>query len=165
MSDELNLKPCPFCVGEAELRDPHGAFSRLAAVFCNECGIRGPLEHRADEAIAAWNTRNGSQDADVVAHAREVFRSYDLDDFARWSDKGIADFLAALGLPPAPEREMVERPDEGSMRFLLQMVEADIERDSDTASFLVRAGLLRDILKYALSSIGGGRPPSVSEDS
>jgi Lar family restriction alleviation protein len=55
------LLPCPFCGGEAELRDPHIPFSRLAAVYCNECEIRGPLESMPDRAIAEWNTRAPNQ--------------------------------------------------------------------------------------------------------
>jgi Lar family restriction alleviation protein len=51
------LKPCPFCGGEAELRDPHAAFSHLAAVFCNECEIRGQLSVGPELAIDFWNTR------------------------------------------------------------------------------------------------------------
>ena len=45
------LKPCPFCGGEAELSAPSGY------VECVECGIQGPWGHNAEEAIAAWNTR------------------------------------------------------------------------------------------------------------
>lgn len=51
-------EPCPFCgSSNVEVRDPHGAFSRLAAIACNDCEIRGPLSATAEHAIAAWNTR------------------------------------------------------------------------------------------------------------
>ena len=40
-----------------------------------------------------------------------------------------------------------------SMRLLLTMVEAEIKRGgSEAESFMVRSGLLRDILKLALSA-------------
>ena len=65
------LKPCPFCGGEAELRDPHGAFSRLAAVFCNDCEIRGQLQVDAETAIAAWNTRVPSPTTVEVSRGTE----------------------------------------------------------------------------------------------
>jgi Lar family restriction alleviation protein len=60
MTDSVSeeLKACPFCGGsDVELRDPHMMFSRLAAVGCNACEIQGPLASKAEEAIAAWNTR------------------------------------------------------------------------------------------------------------
>lgn len=59
MTDGTNpvIEACPFCGGEAVLADPHGAFSRLAAVYCEACEIKGPLMANADKAIAAWNTR------------------------------------------------------------------------------------------------------------
>jgi hypothetical protein len=37
------------------------------------------------------------------------------------------------------------------MRFLLTMVETDIAREGESASFMVRAGLLRDILLFAIA--------------
>lgn len=51
------LEPCPFCGGEAIMSDPHGAFSRLAAVYCEQCEIKGPLAPDANRAAEAWNTR------------------------------------------------------------------------------------------------------------
>jgi hypothetical protein len=46
-------------------------------------------------------------------------------------------------------------PNAGQMQFLLTMVEADITRASETDSFMVRAGLLRDILKFAIEQAQG----------
>lgn len=40
----------------------------------------------------------------------------------------------------------------GSMKVLLAMVEHDIKRSGDTESFMVRAGLLRDILTIAIAA-------------
>ena len=49
------LKPCPFCGGEAMLFAPrhHGA---PREVMC-DCGARGALSYSKAEAIAAWNRR------------------------------------------------------------------------------------------------------------
>jgi len=52
MTDQL--KPCPFCGGEAMCALPTGGWAE-----CKECGGCGPVsggKRRAD-AIAAWNTR------------------------------------------------------------------------------------------------------------
>jgi hypothetical protein len=40
----------------------------------------------------------------------------------------------------------------GSMSLLRQLVEADIKRDGETCSTMVRAGLLRDVLDLAMRS-------------
>lgn len=62
MSD---LKPCPFCGGEARLLDArpnHPAF-----VYCIDCDVstsgmaRRPLRRDNAEAIAAWNRRTPAQ--------------------------------------------------------------------------------------------------------
>lgn len=53
------LKPCPFCGGEAELRINHCA----AYVECKECEastehiLDSPLYCAKDKAVEAWNRR------------------------------------------------------------------------------------------------------------
>jgi Lar family restriction alleviation protein len=63
MSDAPELKPCPFCGGEAEF---HSLLPRYddAFVRCPNCEIDGPRfggnddrEGSNAQAIAAWNTR------------------------------------------------------------------------------------------------------------
>lgn len=68
MSEEL--KPCPFCGGEAKLvkieRDnyPYGTCDYICYVLCKNCGVTGKTfssenqnEYKETEAITAWNTR------------------------------------------------------------------------------------------------------------
>jgi Lar family restriction alleviation protein len=57
LTERVALLPCPFCNDEPVMADPHGAFSRLAAVYCEQCEIKGPLKATATDAAEAWNTR------------------------------------------------------------------------------------------------------------
>lgn len=55
------MKPCPFCGGEAELRE--GALGRKTYVYCKECLSTGKMFSIStsycanDKAIEAWNRR------------------------------------------------------------------------------------------------------------
>ena len=57
----MNLKPCPFCGGEAKY-DCLGDFS--VAIGCPSCGISfgycGDLEEAKKRTISAWNNRHYS---------------------------------------------------------------------------------------------------------
>ena len=56
------LKPCPFCGGEAEIltaESMHGGY--LFGIMCNDCRSRGDVFDTEAEAIKAWNTRADDQ--------------------------------------------------------------------------------------------------------
>lgn len=64
-SEQFNLKPCPFCGGEARLKK-HQKMNNTWYVQCRDCGIRTLNYTQAafecwsvsrDEAIAHWNKR------------------------------------------------------------------------------------------------------------
>lgn len=53
------LKPCPFCGGEAETLTAdsmNGGY--LFGIMCNDCRSRGDVYDTEAEAVAAWNTRS-----------------------------------------------------------------------------------------------------------
>lgn len=54
---EQERKPCPFCGGEAELRDT--SFGEYY-VKCRKCGINTPAFTRPDTVIKRWNRRVNS---------------------------------------------------------------------------------------------------------
>ena len=53
---EIKLKRCPFCGGEASLRDEPDKYYKYA-VYCTKCGIGTLAEHIESIAIHAWNRR------------------------------------------------------------------------------------------------------------
>lgn len=57
--DEIKLKPCPFCGGEAKIIVSGGCDGEdcLVWVCCDECGAESALLDSTEEATAAWNRR------------------------------------------------------------------------------------------------------------
>ena len=51
------LKPCPFCGGEAEFRD---GSSTTPYIRCKECGGRTMSSYDSAKLIAVWNRRAGA---------------------------------------------------------------------------------------------------------
>lgn len=50
------LAPCPICNGEVDIHDYEDGYWRVICV----CTVHGPLRSTEAEAIAAWNTRPGT---------------------------------------------------------------------------------------------------------
>ena len=50
----VDLKPCPFCGGEASIRNQGGQTYWAA---CPSCGVRMPPSNTWDQAIEKWNGR------------------------------------------------------------------------------------------------------------
>ena len=74
MTDELKLKPCPFCGGKAKITCVRrGNYRREGDNYqglCNKCKARGPLvQDSSEKAAAAWNNHFG---CDCVQNARRV---------------------------------------------------------------------------------------------
>ena len=60
------LKPCPFCGGEAILGTWRDEYRRLnpSAVHCSVCHVETRIYERKKEAIEAWNRRVGEGEKD-----------------------------------------------------------------------------------------------------
>lgn len=74
------LKPCPFCGGEAEIltaESMRGGY--LFGIMCNDCCSRGDVYETEAEAIAAWNTR-AVETCSVVAS----YSPSDINEEAEW---------------------------------------------------------------------------------
>lgn len=56
-----DLKPCPFCGGEAEVHPSSDWNTRFSGktffVWCDKCETRGDYYNSEAEAVAAWNAR------------------------------------------------------------------------------------------------------------
>lgn len=80
MSEELNLKGCPFCGMQGEVAQRHNPMSKWKwSVDCADttCGMSGPVEASPAEAIAAWNLRSPATERDsAIEECAKVAEEY-----------------------------------------------------------------------------------------
>ena len=62
---EIKLKPCPFCGGEAKIKDRieclgHGDYERFYLVTCCNCYAQSRMCGEEQYVIEAWNRRDGA---------------------------------------------------------------------------------------------------------
>ena len=65
------LKSCPFCGGEAELREAAVVYF----VLCHGCSMRTVPYKTAEEAAEVWNRRVKRQDGDYIKIEIEALQS------------------------------------------------------------------------------------------
>lgn len=58
MSNKAELKPCPFCGGEAKTSTSFSDHGTVSAIVCHKCGaaIRRPFDNKS-AVTKLWNTR------------------------------------------------------------------------------------------------------------
>lgn len=66
--NEVKLKPCPFCGGEAEAFGVYGEYG----VMCKECNAVIASADEIDDAVKAWNKRDG-HNATYIERLNELF--------------------------------------------------------------------------------------------
>jgi Lar family restriction alleviation protein len=54
---KVELKPCPFCGGEAEIKETGDRFT-ICIVGCRCCGCRLESNEEGDDCGKEWNTRH-----------------------------------------------------------------------------------------------------------
>ena len=54
---DLELKPCPFCGGEAKLKCFAGTHIPFYRINCSECGCNQETSIHKESVINSWNTR------------------------------------------------------------------------------------------------------------
>ena len=59
MSEEIKLKPCPFCGGNDVVAEET---YMSGYVRCRGCGAEGGFRYSHDEAVAAWNRRTNAKE-------------------------------------------------------------------------------------------------------
>lgn len=80
----IGLKPCPFCGGEAALKDYTEVDDiQWAFVECSRCYVALEGDSSAQSAIAAWNTR--ASDATLSSQAAEIERLREALGKAEWA--------------------------------------------------------------------------------
>lgn len=120
MSDLLN---CPFCGGSRIVVDKP-ALSRLYAVYCEDCEIRGPSAGSTEGAREMWNLRTPTLSGDDVGQVARELLAAEWDKVGRpelaesirngredeWSKAGPAlrAIARVLSATAAPRRDDVE---------------------------------------------------------
>lgn len=141
MINDTELKPCPFCGGEAELRETngterHGDLFSVGCINQKDCCTVGNVfsggntymmsgvteffkaerkksKKAKRKAIESWNTRADKQPVDVDDLKEELFNTTGLPD--NWGD--CMDFLSEQGYLSQPDQSEVIRDLAGALEF------------------------------------------------
>lgn len=89
------LKPCPFCGGEADIMTPEADNMKCATVMCMGCHVTGKEGESIAEAVEAWNARAAMQPTPQEA-AKVLLEWVDGHDPTELDDRLTQVFRSAL---------------------------------------------------------------------
>ena len=100
MSEEL--KPCPFCGGEARIDStPYGSKVRIYWVLCEDCGAEdGSILDSQKEAKKSWNTRADTEKDRVMqqmAITLDMLRTRTTPEMELQAEKALAAHNKLMG--------------------------------------------------------------------
>jgi len=106
-----DLKPCPFCGGEADIEST----SAYASVYCDDCGGQSEVHSSEAEAIAAWNARTTPPGYALVklegAEERVARAIYEVDPATEmkalddWGDEHVLEPISWENAPEIPDEK------------------------------------------------------------
>lgn len=96
---EPELLPCPFCGGEAMLKQYHGSYSKPVdwVVYCAECDLAPGGSRDRLEAIAKWNTRHSVA---KPLPANEQVEPTATELWELWCEMGLGSFPGFAAIMP-----------------------------------------------------------------
>lgn len=106
MSEQIELRECPFCGSPAEQPkrcDTDDSGNPVFGVECSQCPCENIWYKDAEDAIAAWNRRAECPDSVPVEKLRELVERFRSGIWYDYRAEQCADELEAL--LPAPEEK------------------------------------------------------------
>lgn len=159
-----DLKPCPFCGGEARIETVNHDYGVTYSVGCfgsGRCGASFTLFDHRNDAIATWNRRTqADEDPHNVMHVYEgdggviIRENGNVSSFGVQSAEVQAAFAAATAAVPADIAALVERMDRRS---------DEMEALSDVAMAARSEALLAEVKARSARRLATiGLPPTPS---
>ena len=149
MSNKEDLKPCPFCDGEACTLIDETGYTPLYSVQCCNCKFETPAFDERAKAIDTWNGYNYTEKQ--LANARSVYRENLLSELTKLS---YADIKKMVKLKWDGDTATFRLNDYGEVIFKIQrngqndIFTVQIETNSDISN--IKCGLAEEDVKPVL---------------
>jgi Lar family restriction alleviation protein len=144
MSENIELKPCPFCNGMPHIHEAVGE----AWVHCQDCGASSEMQDAIADAAEAWNRRAVDGQLAAMAAERDALKKSvqrvwlhisaipDGKEYDAAMRRGMKYALELLGLPlsapavPSPRMMRCEHAGKCNMRCWCIVGDPHIEKES-----------------------------------